>query len=184
MGVGRWGGRATHKPTDEDAKRLQTLQGTVLPPLQQELDKLNASTKSLEEAIKALQARIQEVGGVRLRAAKAKVDGLNESMQTKNQQLIQAQVQLKTATKVPCRDLGRDRAHGAIAPDVRFGLAGVGAQTVAKAEEAIAALNDEVEGLVAQIAKVQAEVDEKAATAAVVEASYKKTEKVWRTVAG
>ena len=74
--------------------------------------------------------------------------------------------------------------RGAIAPDVRFGLAGVGAQTVAKAEEAIAALNDEVEGLVAQIAKVQAEVDEKAATAAVVEASYKKTEKVWRAVAG
>ena len=60
----------------------------------------------------------------------------------------------------------------------------MGAQTVAKAEEAIAALNDEVEGLVAQIAKVQAEVDEKAATAAVVEASYKKTEKVWRAVAG
>ena len=91
----------------EDAKRLETLQKTVLPPLQKELDQLNASSQALEGAIKSLQERILEVGGVRLRAAKAKVDGLNESLQTKNQQLIQAQVQLKTASKV-----GRCRRHG------------------------------------------------------------------------
>jgi len=80
----------------------------VLPPLQKELDQLNASSQALESAIKSLQERILEVGGVRLRAAKAKVDGLNESLQTKNQQLIQAQVQLKTASKVSRR---RHRHH-------------------------------------------------------------------------
>ena len=106
----------------------------MLPPLQQELDKLNGSTKSLEEAVQALQARIQEVGGLRLRAAKAKVDGLNESMQTKNQQLIQAQVQLKTASKVrwapirgtrlrladwPTLTRTRDAAHTRAMPEPR-----------------------------------------------------------------
>ena len=46
----------------------------------------------------------------------------------------------------------------------------------------MAGLAEEVESLAAQLAKVQAEADEKNAAAAAVEASYKKTEKVcaWR----
>jgi len=44
----------------------------------------------------------------------------------------------------------------------------------------VASLTQELESLAAQAAKVQAEVDEKAGTAAVVEANYKKTEQVRR----
>jgi structural maintenance of chromosome 4 len=154
-------------------RRLKQLQATVLPPLQREHDALMAAAAPIDAAIRALQARIQEIGGVRLRAAKARVDGLNESMQTKGQQLTQAQVLLKTATKVRLLN-----ARAGVLPSLRAHGGWLHMQAVAKAEEAVAALVTEVDGLVAQSAQLQAEVDEKAATAAAVEASYTKTEKV------
>ena len=48
------------------------------------MDKLHAETAGIENEIKALQEKIMEVGGVKLRSQKAKVDDLREEITALN----------------------------------------------------------------------------------------------------
>lgn len=58
----------------------------------QELEKLNESTKVFEESIKSLQAKIMEIGGMKLKAQKAKVDGISEAIDLANEKITRWQV--------------------------------------------------------------------------------------------
>lgn len=64
-----------------------------------ELAELKVETSSIESEIKALQDKIMEIGGVRLRSQKAKVDGLREQIETVNQQHMHAEIAKTKAEK-------------------------------------------------------------------------------------
>ncbi|RMZ85784.1 hypothetical protein DV737_g343, partial [Chaetothyriales sp. CBS 132003] len=57
-----------------------------------EIEELKAETASVEAEIKALQDQIMEVGGVKLRAQKAAVDGLKERIDLLNEDLSAAEI--------------------------------------------------------------------------------------------
>lgn len=61
--------------------------------------KLKNSSINIEEEIKVLQAKILEVGGVRLRAQKAKVDGINEQNDSIHERIMKLQVEKSTREK-------------------------------------------------------------------------------------
>lgn len=58
-----------------DKKQVAALESKI-SKLQAEVDKLHAETAGIENEIKALQEKIMEIGGVKLRSQKAKVDDL------------------------------------------------------------------------------------------------------------
>lgn len=80
-----------HKVSAADKNRVTALEKQI-ETLNAELAKLRSETSGIEEDIKALQDKIMEVGGVRLRSQKAKVDGLREQIETLNEQHMQADI--------------------------------------------------------------------------------------------
>ena len=64
-----------------------------------EMDKLRAETLGVEEEIKELQNKIMEVGGVRLRGQKAKVDGLKQQIETLTEEISNSEVAISKAEK-------------------------------------------------------------------------------------
>lgn len=74
-----------------DKGRISSLQKAITTA-DKELDKLHTETADVEAEIKALQDKIMEVGGVKLRSQKAKVDGLKQQIDTLNDQSSNAEV--------------------------------------------------------------------------------------------
>jgi structural maintenance of chromosome 4 len=72
---------------------------STLLRLQKDMDTLRSSSRSIEVQIKELQDRILEVGGVRLRSQKAKVDSISEQMDFVNDRLSKARVGKVAAEK-------------------------------------------------------------------------------------
>lgn len=66
---------------------------------QKELEKLQDSSCSIEMSIKELQEKILEIGGVRFRSQKSKVDGIQEQIELVN----------KNITTMQCNKAVRDR---------------------------------------------------------------------------
>ena len=60
--------------------------------LQADVDKLHAETAGIENEIKALQEKIMEVGGVKLRSQKAKVDDLRSQITALNDRITTCDV--------------------------------------------------------------------------------------------
>jgi structural maintenance of chromosome 4 len=60
--------------------------------LQADVDKLHAETSGIENEIKALQEKIMEVGGVKLRSQKAKVDDLRDQIAALNDRITTCDV--------------------------------------------------------------------------------------------
>lgn len=56
------------------------------------MDKLHAETAGIENEIKALQEKIMEIGGVKLRSQKAKVDDLREQITALNDRITTCDV--------------------------------------------------------------------------------------------
>ena len=56
------------------------------------MDKLHAETSGIESEIKALQEKIMEVGGVKLRSQKAKVDDLKDQITALNDRITTCDV--------------------------------------------------------------------------------------------
>jgi len=83
---------------EKDAQRMKQLEGEIAER-KREMEKLNKSTQALDDAIKALQGKIMEVGGIKLKTQKSKVDSLRESIDLANDKTTRLQVQLKTAEK-------------------------------------------------------------------------------------
>jgi structural maintenance of chromosome 4 len=79
------------QPKSSDAGRVKSLEATMAG-LETEIEKLIASTSGIEAEIAALQDKIMEIGGVKLRGQKAKVDSLKEQIKSLTQQISAAEV--------------------------------------------------------------------------------------------
>ncbi|KAI9778170.1 MAG: hypothetical protein M1816_004254 [Peltula sp. TS41687] len=89
---------AEYRPSKSDEGRVTTLQKQIAS-LEKEIRKLHAETATVEEEIKALQDKIMEVGGIRLRTQKAKVDGLRDQIKTLTEEMTTAEVAKVKAEK-------------------------------------------------------------------------------------
>ncbi|KKY23225.1 putative nuclear condensin complex subunit smc4 [Phaeomoniella chlamydospora] len=79
------------KGSKKDDSQLKALE-KHMSGLQKELDQLHAQTADIEGEIQALQDKIMEIGGVRLRGQKAKVDGLKQQINMLSEEVSSAEV--------------------------------------------------------------------------------------------
>ncbi|KAG8797776.1 hypothetical protein FRC16_008533 [Serendipita sp. 398] len=86
------------KPEEGDIERIATL-AKEIERGERELDKLTRDSAAIEQAIKDLQEQILEVGGVRLRAQKSKVEGIRQMIDIENDKITKAEVHLAKARK-------------------------------------------------------------------------------------
>ncbi|KAJ0416817.1 RecF/RecN/SMC [Aspergillus carlsbadensis] len=80
-----------HVPSKSDAGRVKALEQQI-GGLEEEIEDLRSQKSGIEEEIQALQNKIMEVGGVRLRGQKAKVDGLKEQIRLLSDEISNAEV--------------------------------------------------------------------------------------------
>jgi structural maintenance of chromosome 4 len=83
---------AEHKPSKTDATQATTLEKQI-EGINDEIEDLNSQKSGIEEEIQTLQNKIMEVGGVRLRGQRAKVDGLKEQIGMLADEISNAEVQ-------------------------------------------------------------------------------------------
>jgi len=107
-----------------------------------------------ESEIHQLKEKMMEVGGVRMKAKKFKVDSLNESIDAANNRIVQAQVNQKTAQKA-----------------------------AAKAAEAIVSLEEEIVQIADELKTLQASLEEKLVSANEVKKKYSAAERVLEDMA-
>jgi structural maintenance of chromosome 4 len=141
--------------------------------MQKEVENLQSQTTGIEEEIKDLQDKIMEIGGVKLRSQKAKVDGLREQITTLNESMSIAEVSKAKAEKQGKKhEKSRDEASTELAK-VRKDLDKVDDDAQAQnsdnsgfrqqADEASKALEyqkEELQELKAQLDKQTAELNE------------------------
>ncbi len=84
--------------SQSDQKQIAVLQKQVAA-LEKEAAAVQRKMAAIEEEIKALQDKIMEIGGVRLRAQKAKVDGLREQISLLGDETSAAEVAKAKAEK-------------------------------------------------------------------------------------
>lgn len=82
---------AEHKPSKTDANQAAALEKQIAA-LEEEIEDLREQKGGIEEEIQTLQNKIMEVGGVRLRGQKAKVDGLKEQISLLAEEISNAEV--------------------------------------------------------------------------------------------
>ncbi|RKP27676.1 RecF/RecN/SMC [Syncephalis pseudoplumigaleata] len=119
------------KPKKDTETRMKQLQKSMAKR-SAEMEQLKQQTSVIEQDIKALQEKIMEVGGVRLRSQKAKVENIKEQMESCNEQAVRAQVARTKAEK-----------------------------DLQKAEAAVAANTAEVERIAEEIASIESEIASK-----------------------
>jgi structural maintenance of chromosome 4 len=79
---------------EKDLQKMKSLEGDIAER-KKEIEKLTKSTQALEDAIKGLQAKIMEVGGIKLKSQKSKVDGIKEAIDLANDKTTRLEVQMK-----------------------------------------------------------------------------------------
>jgi len=89
---------AQGKTSKVDDRQVSILESRI-KQLDQEIGGLNSETAEIEKEIKSLQNRIMEVGGIKLRSQKSKVDGIREQLETLNEQLSNADMARTKAEK-------------------------------------------------------------------------------------
>lgn len=82
---------AAHKPSKTDASQATNLEKQIFA-LEEETEDLRSQKGVIEEEIQTLQNKIMEVGGVRLRSQKAKVDGLKEQISLLSDEISNAEI--------------------------------------------------------------------------------------------
>lgn len=83
---------------DESVARVLALEKKI-GELKTEIKELNAETSGVEDEIKMLQDRIMEVGGIKLRSQKGKVDSIREQLETLNEQVAASDLSRVKAEK-------------------------------------------------------------------------------------
>ena len=78
-------------PSKAEKGKISSLEKSI-DTLQSEIEKLQQESSGLEDEIEVLQAKIMEVGGLKLRSQKGKVDGLREQIETLGESLSAAEV--------------------------------------------------------------------------------------------
>lgn len=90
---------ATSKQPSKSGDARITVLTKQLGQLEKAIEELRTETAGVEAEIKDLQDKIMEVGGVRLRAQKAKVDGLKEQISTLSEEISTGEVARSKAEK-------------------------------------------------------------------------------------
>ncbi|KAI0253228.1 RecF/RecN/SMC N terminal domain-containing protein [Lactifluus subvellereus] len=86
------------KPDAGDVSRIASLEREIAAA-QSELESLQSRSGTIEEAIKALEKKILDIGGSRLLAQKSKVDGLKLHINLANDEITRAEVAKAKAEK-------------------------------------------------------------------------------------
>lgn len=131
------------KPDAGDSKRIKSLD-TEMSKLKKEVDKLVDKTSSIESEIEQLQEKILEVGGVKLRAQKSKVDSTKMMMGLCSERITKAEVSLSKSNK----DISR------YAKSVKDNE-----KKLAKLEEEISAVSEKNDQQLSKAKGVRSEVD-------------------------
>ncbi|KAG6003094.1 hypothetical protein E4U21_002397 [Claviceps maximensis] len=87
-----------HQPSASDSTRVAALEKDIAKRNAQ-IEQLRGETASVEAEIKALQDKIMEAGGEKLRSQRAKVDGLKEEINAKTEEMSNAEVRRVKAEK-------------------------------------------------------------------------------------
>ncbi|EJD43934.1 RecF/RecN/SMC protein [Auricularia subglabra TFB-10046 SS5] len=90
--------RAQSKPDAGDAGRIRTLEGEIADA-QKQLARAKEKAGEVEEEIKALEKKILDIGGSKLLAQKAKVDGIKLHLQLSSDEITKAEVAKGRAEK-------------------------------------------------------------------------------------
>jgi structural maintenance of chromosome 4 len=90
--------RTQSKPDAGDVSRIASLEREIAAA-QSELESLQLRSGTIEEAIKALEKNILDIGGSRLLAQKSKVDGLKLHINLANDEITKAEVTKAKAEK-------------------------------------------------------------------------------------
>jgi len=157
---------AQGKTSKVDDRQVSILESRI-KQLGQEIGGLNSETAEIEKEIKSLQNLIMEVGGIKLRSQKSKVDGIREQLETLNEQLSNADM---ARTKAEKSRIKAEKAFNGSTKELENvaveleelheeiqGHAKLAEAHNAKAEEAQAYLEEKSE----ELAAVKEELDEK-----------------------
>ncbi|KAI0275213.1 RecF/RecN/SMC N terminal domain-containing protein [Gloeopeniophorella convolvens] len=135
--------KAQNKPDAGDVSRIQLLEREI-SAAQGELESLQSRSGTIEEAIKALEKKILDIGGSRLLAQKSKVDGLKLHINLANDEITRAEVAKAKAEKDSVK------LEGSIATDQR-GLKGIEAE--------LENLNEQLQEVKEYVADIRTKVD-------------------------
>ncbi|KAF9515941.1 hypothetical protein BS47DRAFT_1391255 [Hydnum rufescens UP504] len=82
---------AHSKPNASDVKRIKALEAEIASSTA-EVEKLREKSGAIESDISTLQDKILEIGGVRLRSQKSKVEGIKQQIDHVNEQITKAEL--------------------------------------------------------------------------------------------
>ena len=133
---------AEHSNVAADDSQIKPLEDQV-SSFKRAIEKLHSETSNVEAEIQALQDKIMEVGGIKLRSQKAKVDGLKEQIDLLTDEISSAEVAKTKNEKLKAK---HEKAQ-------------------LEAEKEIASLDKETEKLDADVAKQASGASESRATA-------------------
>ncbi|KAH9058282.1 RecF/RecN/SMC N terminal domain-containing protein [Lactarius vividus] len=138
------------KPDAGDLSRIALLEREIATA-QSELERLQSHSSTIEEAIKALEKKILDIGGSRLLAQKSKVDGLKLHINIANEEITKAEVAMAKAEKDSVK------FEGTVAGN-RKSLKGVETE-LEKLSESLQEVKDYVADIRAKVEAAQAEVE-------------------------
>lgn len=167
---------AEHKPSKTDEGQAAALEKQITS-LEKEIKKLQAGKAGIEEEIQSLQDRIMEIGGVRLRSQKAKVDGLKEQISLLAEEISNAEVsKSKNEKHITKHQKSREEAAeemeqvaeelGRLEEDVNNQSTDASGfkQKAEEAQEAIESKRQELQALKKELDEKTAELNESRAT--------------------
>jgi structural maintenance of chromosome 4 len=124
---------AEQRSSKSDKSKSSALEKTIVA-LEKDVSKLRSETEGIEAAIRELQDKIMEIGGVRLRGQKAKVDGIKEQIKSLVERRDAAEIDQTKADKAK-------KKHEKAQADATAELAKI-ADDLAKVEEEVQAQKD------------------------------------------
>jgi structural maintenance of chromosome 4 len=160
--------RENAEPDPADVKRLKELSKRIAQA-QKELGNLCASCEPLEDDIRQLQDKIMEVGGVRMRTQKAKVDSLLEQIDQNQHKISNLQAE-KSSREKNLKKSGnvidkREREMEQIEQELEKTLGAYNdtCQRIASAKEESREASDELEAKEEEVAKLKELLQERSA---------------------
>lgn len=138
------------KPNAADQKRIKSLEATIASSTS-EVNKLREKSGAIESDIQALQEKILEIGGVRLRSQKAKVDGMKQQMDHINETITRAEVG-KAKAERDSEKLGTNLKNNAASLEEQEA-------TLGELEEVLAVCGEDLENVRKRVEQAQSVAD-------------------------
>ena len=142
--------RSQSKPDAGDITRVALLEREIATA-QSGLEKLQSQSSTIEEAIRALEKKILDIGGSRLLAQKSIVDGLKLHINLANEEITKAEVAMAKAEKDSVKFEGSTASNRQSLEEVEVELE--------KLIESLQEVKDYVADIRAKVDAAQAEVE-------------------------